>query len=665
MTSLSSKIQNTLLATMLAITAIFLAIGIPIQVTMTQNSTDLICFSLDAIARRDNDNLANELFENRNAAITLRLNEILHTHKVLGVALYDEQGHLLEFAIDGLTPPARLAEPKYPHDRHYCQTAENGLIFVKPIRAMGSSLGWLWIAYDMSAINRQIAIYYLFFGGLLSLSIGCMFVLVRWRTRKFIIAPLQELVSVMEDTRAGASLPHATLTNPADEVARLYKTFNDMSQRLYASYTELNHKNAQLQTVLEEKERKALELEESEARFRTIVSQAPVGILLFDNEGTIVEINEHFADIMGAPGMEHILGINMIRDVQDKGVVECVREAIETGSAFYENYYTSISGRKTVYVRVNLLRINKDLLCGVFEDLTKQREMLKALTESEKSLASLNKSLEDTVQERTKELTRQTNDLKKANIRLKELDTLKTSFLSSVSHELRTPLTSILGFAKITLKQFKRHIHPFIVDSTSAMTKAEAIESNLTIIGREGERLSRLVNDVLDMARIESGRMPWNDALTSPTQVVENVISAASGDFQNSKISLKTDIQPAMPDIVIDPDKLFQVIRNLLHNAMKFTEEGSVTVTARNLVEEDVIEIRVQDTGAGIAPADIDSIFDKFHQIANTSDELAKPKGSGLGLSISRQIVEHYRGTIWVESTPGQGATFIVHLPVR
>lgn len=650
---------------MLAITAIFLAIGIPIQVTMTQNSTDLTCFSLDAIARRDNDNLANELFEDRNAAISLRLDEILNVHKVLGVALYDEQGHLLEFAIDGLTPPARLAEQKAPHDTHYCQKTDDGLIFVKPIRAMGSSLGWLWIAYDMSAINRQIAIYYLFFGGLLSLSIGCMFFLVRWRTKQFIIAPLQELVSVMEGTRAGASLPHATLSNPADEVASLYKTYNDMSQRLYASYTELNHKNAQLQTVLEEKERKALELEESEARFRTIVSQAPVGILIFDNQGTIVEINEHFADIMGAPGMEHILGINMIQDVQDKGVVESVRSAIENGSAFYENYYTSISGRKTVYVRVNLLRINNDLLCGVFEDLTKQREMLKALTESEKSLASLNKSLEDTVQERTKELTRQANDLKEANIRLKELDTLKTAFLSSVSHELRTPLTSILGFAKITLKQFKRHIHPLITGSNNAMTKAEAIENNLTIIGREGERLSRLVNDVLDMARIESGRMPWNDVQVSPTDVVENVISAASGDFQNSTIALKTNIQPAMPDIVIDPDKLFQVIRNLLHNAMKFTEEGSVTVTAHHLVEENVIEIRVQDTGTGIDPADMDSIFDKFHQIDSASNELAKPKGSGLGLSISRQIVDHYHGTIWVESTPGHGATFIVHFPVQ
>lgn len=664
MTSLSSKIQNTLLATMLAITVIFLAVGIPIQMTMTQNTQDLICFSLDTIAQRDNDNLANELFENRSAAITLRLNEILQVDKVLGVALYDEQGHLLELALDGVTPPAHIEEQQRPQDDYYCRITDEGLVFVRPIRAMGSSLGWLWITYDMSGVNQQIIIYYFFFGGLLTLSIGCMFVLVRWRTKQIIVRPLQELVTVMKDARAGASL-EATPDNPAQELASLYDTYNDMSRRLYASYAELNHKNAQLQTVLQEKEKKAQELKDSEARFRTIVSQAPVGILMFDNDGVVMDLNEHFANIMGASSREQILGIGMLHDVPDQKVVQVVRSAIETGSAFYENYYTSISGGKTVYVRVNLIRINKDLLCGVFEDLTEQREMLKALAESEKNLATLNRDLEKTVLERTKELTRQANDLKEANTRLKELDSLKTAFLSSVSHELRTPLTSILGFAKVTLKQFKRHIYPLITDSERAVVKAESIKNNLSIIGREGERLSRLVNDVLDMARIESGRMPWNDATVAPTEVIQNVISAASGDFQGTNTELRTDIEPDMPLITIDPDKLFQVVRNLLHNAMKFTKEGSVTVSARHVPDANEIEVRVQDTGPGIAPGDLDSVFDKFHQLEVMTEEIAKPKGSGLGLSISRQIVEHYSGTIWVESTLGHGATFILRLPIR
>jgi PAS domain S-box-containing protein len=635
---------------MLVVTVLFLGIGIPIQLGMTQNSLELVCFSLDAIAKRDNDNLANELFEQRYAAIQLRLQEIVLVDKVVSVAIYDRSGNQLKAISTISPPPSSLNIPLKDSNKYTTEDSPQGLTFIKPIRAVGETLGWIRIVYDMSSIHQQTVIYYVFFGGLLALSLCCMFVILRWRIKQLIIDPLNLLVSAMKNTEASERMPPVDIYRPASELASLFETYNDRSERLHLSYAELNNKKA--------------ELEESEARFRTIVNQAPVGIILFDNNGTITTANEYFADIMGAPSPNHVVGINMLNDVADEGVVNCVDTAIKKDNSYYENYYTSLSGNKKVYIRVRLLRINTELLCGVFEDLTEHNNTLKSLSESEENLAALNRDLESTVKIRTKALTDQANELKKANARLKELDTLKTAFLSSVSHELRTPLTSILGFAKVTLKQFKKHIAPLIADSPRIANKGQIIETNLSIVSREGERLSRLVNDVLDMARIESGRMPWNDKQISPSTILNNVVSASAGDFQDPKVILLAEIQSDIPLITIDPDKLFQVVRNLLHNAGKFTERGNVTVYAKHHAAENEIEISVKDTGPGIRKSEISSVFEKFHQIESESDGKAKPKGSGLGLAICQQIIEHYNGRIWVESEEGTGSCFIIRLPI-
>lgn len=665
MNSLSDKIQKSLITTMLAVTMLFLAIGIPIQLGMSRNSVELICFSLDVIAQRENDSFANELFEQRRAAIRLRVREILEVDKVLGVAVYDRDGELLESASNEVSLVAELPGSQRASTGYlYTETAE-GLTFVKPIRAMGETLGWVRIVYDMSAIVRQTTVYYVFFAGLLFLSLGCVFLMMRWRMRRFVISPLKTFVTAMENARTHDLVTPVAINNPASEIAGMVNAYNDMASRLHASYKELDLKKAELEEALSDKANQAAALEASELRYRTIVTQAPVGIFTFDNNGVVLDANEFFATVMGAPSSSHIVGIDMLNDIADPVILGVVRSALDTGTGEYEGRYTSISGNKNVYIRARLLRINEQILCGVFEDLTEHKDTLEALSESEERLADLNRSLEDTVEERTRALTQQAEELKRANERLKELDAMKTAFLSSVSHELRTPLTSILGFTKVTLKQFEKHVQPLISEAPKVREKGEAIASNLVIVSKEGERLSRLVNDVLDLARIESGRMPWNDVMISPTEVLENVVSASEVDFHDSGLTLRTDIEPDITPISIDPDKLFQVVRNLLHNAVKFTTRGSVTVSARQTDGEDAVEIRVTDTGPGIHGDEIDTIFDKFHQLSDSGESGDKPKGSGLGLAICRQIVEHYAGTIRVESERGKGASFIIRLPMQ
>lgn len=661
--SISSKIQKTLLWVLLVVTVLFLAIGIPVQFNMARNSAELVCFSLDVIARRDNNNLANELFENRNAAIRLHMEEILQVQKVLSVSVYDRSGALVEAATSITPPPDSLTPVEMGAADYLCEEGQYGFTFIKPIRAVGETFGWIRIVYDMSDMRRQTVIYYLFFGGLLALMLSSAFILLRWRLRRLITDPIQALDAAMQSAEVADMAPVAS-QNLASELASLFTTYNDMSRRLQETYTELDQRKGQLEEALNEAAEKTDALSESEARFRTIVSEAPVGIFIFNNSGVVVDANEYIAGIMGAQNPAQINGIDMLRDIDDENVVRCVREAIETGASYYEDYYTSISGQRTVFIRVRIQRINAELLCAVFEDLTEHKKTLKALSESEKNLAELNRELELKVAERTQALTDQKDRLKRANVRLQELDRLKTAFLSSVSHELRTPLTSILGFTKITHKQLRKHISPLVADNPEAAAKSRAIEENLTIVTHEGERLSRLVNDVLDLARIESGRMPWNDRPVAVSELMQKAVSAAAGDFQQTGVTLITDIEPDLPEITIDPDKLTQVVRNLLHNSAKFTEEGNVTVKATHRADDNEIEIRVHDTGPGITASNINSVFEKFHQIDSDHEDTEKPKGSGLGLAICKQIVEHYEGRIWVESEPGMGATFFIRLPV-
>jgi len=253
--------------------------------------------------------------------------------------------------------------------------------------------------------------------------------------------------------------------------------------------------------------------------------------------------------------------------------------------------------------------------------------------------------------------------LEKAVSHLKELDKMKSAFLSSVSHELRTPLTSILGFAKLIYKDFRKFFLPLAEDRSKLKKKGARIEDNVSIIIAEGERLTRLINDVLDLAKIESGRIEWKDVEFAASEFLEQAARAVEGQFASRpSVEFCKEISDDLPLIAADKDRLIQVVINLLNNAAKFTEEGRVILSA--CVVEDKLRVTVEDTGVGISPEDLEKVFDKFHQVADNDTLKDKPKGTGLGLSISKQIIEHYGGRIWVESEPGQGSKFIFELPI-
>ena len=237
----------------------------------------------------------------------------------------------------------------------------------------------------------------------------------------------------------------------------------------------------------------------------------------------------------------------------------------------------------------------------------------------------------------------------------------KSAFLSTVSHELRTPLTSVLGFAKIIEKRLVEKIFPIVDKSDTKTGKIIGqITDNLHIVISEGERLTHLINDVLDLAKIEAGKMEWNQENVSMAEVAERAMAATTSLFDQKSLKLIKQIDDNLPDITGDKDKLIQVIINLISNSVKFTDKGSITCKVSKKKNEIVVSII--DTGIGIASDDFGAVFEQFKQVGG--DTLTdKPKGTGLGLPICKEIVEHHGGRIWLESEVGKGSTFSFALP--
>jgi PAS domain S-box-containing protein len=199
---------------------------------------------------------------------------------------------------------------------------------------------------------------------------------------------------------------------------------------------------------------------------------------------------------------------------------------------------------------------------------------------AEEDLERLTRNLETLVVERTRDLTSQTRELERANERLRGLDEIKSAFLSSVSHELRTPLTSLLGFAKLISRDFVRYFAPLTSVDPTLARKASRIEDNLRVLSHEGERLARLLIDFLDLSRIESGRMHWRDREVSLAAVIEKAVAAVAGLFSSRpEVDLEMRLPERAPVVLADPDRLEQVLLNLIGNAAKFTSIGAVTVS--------------------------------------------------------------------------------------
>jgi two-component system, NarL family, sensor histidine kinase BarA len=292
------------------------------------------------------------------------------------------------------------------------------------------------------------------------------------------------------------------------------------------------------------------------------------------------------------------------------------------------------------------LSIRAQIMTGdEFEQLSDAfNSMLDRVEQGQAQLRSMNQNLDLKLTE-----------LSEANIGLYESNRLKSEFLANVSHELRTPLNSIIGFAEL-LDELARN-------DTAADPKRSRYITNILTSGRT---LLEMINDLLEMAKIEAGRMEVNVEPTSISDLVEGLIGIMRPQAERKEIALQTRLAQSLPSVETDPGKLQQILFNFLSNAIKFTPaRGTVTVTADRVKRQeggDGVRLSVADTGPGI-PYDLqDLIFEKFRQA--DASHTREHKGTGLGLAICRELATMLGGTVSLVSEPGRGATFYVDLPV-
>jgi signal transduction histidine kinase/CheY-like chemotaxis protein len=257
-------------------------------------------------------------------------------------------------------------------------------------------------------------------------------------------------------------------------------------------------------------------------------------------------------------------------------------------------------------------------------------------------------TLEQKVADRTRDLTLKSEELARVNEDLIRLSKMKSDFLAKMSHELRTPLNSIIGFSDLVLS-----------GSFGQITDKQ--RDALGRVVRNAKNLLQLINDILDLSKIEADRLTLKLGPVNLKVLVDSAIGNLEFKAVEKKISLKAEVDPAIPTLTSDEVRLLQILNNLLSNAVKFTHEGGVTLTAK-LVEKDRVTISVRDTGIGMDAKDLASLFTEFYQ-ADTS-RTRKYEGTGLGLAITKRLVEAMGGTISVESRVGEGSTFSVVLPV-
>lgn len=256
-----------------------------------------------------------------------------------------------------------------------------------------------------------------------------------------------------------------------------------------------------------------------------------------------------------------------------------------------------------------------------------------------------------------------------SNEKLKKLDDVKTDFLSTISHEFRIPLTSIIGFAKIIKRKINKNVLP-ILNNSDGEIHTEALEicktnmkktlESLEIIISEGERLSTMIDNILDIAKIEAEAVEWKKEKIDIEEIINKAILSSFFLLEGKEIEIVDKIEKDLPVVIGDKDRITQVVINLISNAIKFTEKGKIICEAHR--ENTEVIVTIEDTGIGIKEEYLDLVFERFKQCKDTM--IDKPKGTGLGLAISKAIIMQHNGKIWAESEEGKGSKFKFSIPI-
>ncbi|MCD4654951.1 response regulator [bacterium] len=454
-------------------------------------------------------------------------------------------------------------------------------------------------------------------------------------------------VSILSPTGSTMDLLiSSTSMSDLSEGTTLY-SFIDIT-KFIAAESSLKRDNDKLSCWLEQR---TAELTEVKDNLFQLIDTANAPILEVDEFGDVNQWNQSIARITGV-SLDDMMGRNfietMLNDSDHQGFKLFLDSALR--GADVENFECNLKATKkeniTILLNATARKDHMDKRVGVFlvgQDITR-------LIESRKQLEIERLNLERTVYLRTKELQSSLDKFKLFNLKLEEANKHKSTFLSSMSHELRTPLNAVLGFADLLERQFFGKLN-------------EKQFSYVKQINSSGKHLLALINDLLDMTKIDAGAMELVLEEFSLREVIDMVQTMMKTQFLKKKISSKKIVDPEIDIIVADKRKLKQILLNLISNAVKYSEQGGhIEITA--LKETDSkIKMSVSDKGIGIEPEEVDKIFSEFYQADKIRD--AQLGGTGIGLALTKRLVELHGGTIGTTSEINKGSTFWFTIPIR
>jgi len=374
-----------------------------------------------------------------------------------------------------------------------------------------------------------------------------------------------------------------------------------LNENVTKTYIELEKMKDSLEEKVQERTK---ELADSEKKYRTIIDDSFDPIITIDENNKISGWNKGAEVTFGFTAAEAVgNSIEMLFVLYPEKVVHSLRECVKRESGFTRNYITKCFKKNKEEIDVNITanQLGMNGLSLVLRDITRERK----------------------------------------------IDQMKTDFVSNVSHELRTPLTSVKGAVDL------------IIGGTEGAV-SDSQKELLSVIKNNTVRLIKLISELLDLSKIESGKMEMEFKQVKFSDIVRTTIEETAPLAQNKKIKMEMSVPENLPDVYVDENKIKQVLFNLIGNALKFTpESGNITISAVENTND--IQIGVKDSGIGISKENFELVFEKFRQVDSSSTRAAG--GTGLGLAIAKSIVEAHKGRIWLESEPGSGATFIFTLP--